>query len=97
MQLWEIGWFNKLGNEIMLQLIDKVDPTDLEKLKLLGDDTPEKRSERLKKAKDNTKTRMSSIAYGDYAGNPVSLVLRLACSTITGILSRKPNLLFLSL
>ena len=76
MHPWEIDWFNKLGNEIMLQLASEVDPTDPAKITLLGHDTPEKRSDRLKKVKDNTKARMSSIAYGDYPGNPVSLALR---------------------
>ena len=76
MHPWEIDWFEKLGNEIMLQLASEVDPTDPAKLRLLGHDTPEKRSERLKKVKDNTKARMSSIAYGDYHKNRVSLALK---------------------
>ena len=77
MQSWEIEWFDKLGNEIMIQLLDEVDPTDPEKLKLLDHDTPEKRSERLKKLTDNMKAKMSRSAYGDYPWNLVSLALEL--------------------
>ena len=77
MQSWEIDWFQKLGNDIMLQLHFEVYPTDPEKLKLLGPDTPEKQSERLKKIKDNMKAKMSRHAYGDYPWNSVSLALRL--------------------
>ena len=77
MQSWEIEWFDKLGNEIMIRLLREVDPTDPEKLKLLDHDTPEKRSERLKKLTDNMKAKMSRSAYGDYPWNPVSLALGL--------------------
>ena len=77
LQPWEIDWFHKLGNEIMIQLDCEAYPTDPEKLKLLDPDTPEKRRERLKKVKDNTNARMSRHAYGDYPWNSVSLALRL--------------------
>ena len=76
MQSWEINYFDKLGEEIMVELINEVYPTDPEKIKTLGHDTPEKRSKRLEKVKNNMRARKSPAAFGDYPWNSVSLALR---------------------
>ena len=72
MSRWESESFDNLGNEIMLQLSNQVDPIDPEQLKLLGHDTKEKRDERMMKLKIGMKAATSSINYGDYPWNPVS-------------------------
>lgn len=85
MSAWESDWFHKLGNQIMIQLADEVDPTDPEELRLLGHDTPEKRNERMTKLKENMKATTARIEYGDYRWNPVSLTQGMpACGTILG-------------
>ena len=73
MSAWESEWFHKLGNEIMIQLTEEVDPTDPEELRLLGHDTQEKRNERMTKLKESMKATTACIDYGDYSWNPVSL------------------------
>ena len=85
MSAWESDWFHKLGNEIMIQLADEVDPTDPKELKLLGHDTPEKRNERMTKLKENMNATTARIEYGVYSWNPVSLTPEIAaCGTILG-------------
>ena len=85
MSAWESDWFHKLGNQIMFQLTDEVDPIAPEELKLLGHDTREKRDERMTKLKENMKATTARIDYGDYSWNPVSLTQGTpACGTILG-------------
>ena len=76
MYLWEIGWFNELGNEIMNDLVSEVDPSDQMALGLSSPDTKEKRDERMRKLKENMKATTTSFGYGDYPWDPVSLCLR---------------------
>lgn len=71
---WESRYFDKLGNDIMLQLLSEVDPWDPEDLRLLGNDTKDKRDERLTKVKDNMKAMASNFGYGDYPWDPVSTI-----------------------
>lgn len=73
MAAWEVCWFDKLGNEIMDDVVSEVDPYDPEDLELLGEDTPEKRNERMKNLKENMKASTAYISYGEYPWDPVSL------------------------
>ncbi len=72
MNTWENDCFNKLGNEIMFELVSEVDPIDAEALKLLGHDTPDKREERMRKLKESMKASTARFDYGDYPWNAVS-------------------------
>ena len=88
METWESDWFTKLGNEIMIQLVDEVDPIDPEALRLLGHDTKEKRDERMTNLKESMKATTTQVGYGNYPWNPVSLVPDIpACNIITRISS----------
>ena len=88
MSSWETDWFTKLGNEIMFQAADEVDPIDPEEIKRLGKDTREKRTERMDKLVGNMKATTTGFSYGQYPWNSVSLILGTpACSTISGFLS----------
>lgn len=71
MSPWESRWFDQLGNEIMNQLVDEVDPNDPH----LGQDTQDKRDERMTELKESMKAMTSSGGYGDYSWDPVSLNL----------------------
>ena len=73
MSSWETEWFNKLGNEIMFQAMDEVDPIDPELIRRLGEDTKEKRDERMEKLVGNMRAKTTRSSYGDYPWNVVSL------------------------
>lgn len=75
MSSWETEWFKKIGNEIMFQAMDEVDPIDPELVRRLGEDTKEKRDERMKKLVGNMRAKTTRSSYGDYPWNPVSLTL----------------------
>lgn len=82
---WESGWFNKLGTEIMLQLLSEVDPWDPNDLRLLGHDTKEKRDERMMKVKKDAEAATTDFGYGDYPWDPVSLNTRMfVCFYVAG-------------
>ncbi len=72
MSTWEEDCFDKLGNEIMFQLVSEIDPIDAEAVKLLGHDTPDKREERMRKLKESMKAATTCFGYGDYPWNTVS-------------------------
>lgn len=74
---WESREFNKLGNEILGQVVSEVDPIDPVAIRLLGDDTKEKRDERMKKVTENMKATTTRYGYGDYRWNSVSGYSRL--------------------
>lgn len=69
---WESRAFNKLGNDILDQVVSEVDPIDPMAIRLLGDDTREKREERMKKLTENMKLTTTRYGYGDYSWNSVS-------------------------
>lgn len=73
MSSWETEWFNKLGNEIMFQAMDEVDPIDPELVRRLGEDTKIKRDERMKKLVGNMRAKTTRSSYGDYPWNAVSV------------------------
>ena len=73
MSPWESHEFDKLGNEIMLQISSEIDPIDSKEYKAMAHDIKEKRDERMKKLKDSMKATTSSIGYGRYLWNPVCL------------------------
>lgn len=85
MSSWETEWFKKMGNEIMFQAMDEVDPIDPELVRRLGEDTKEKRDERMKKLVGNMRAKTTRSSYGDYPWNPVSLTLGIPIhSTVCG-------------
>lgn len=85
MSSWETEWFNKLGNEIMFQAMGEVDPIDPELVRRLGEDTKEKRDERMEKLVGNMRAKTTRSSYGDYPWNAVSLNPGIPTrSTVTG-------------
>lgn len=83
---WESHCFDKLGNEILDQVVSEVDPNDPIAIRLLGSDTKEKRDERMKKLTENMKATTTHYGYGDYPWNPVSRFSEIsACHVGTAI------------
>lgn len=82
---WEGDLYDKLGNEMMIQIAAEVDPIDPEKLRLLGHDTREKHDERMRRLNEDMEATTTRISYGDYPWNPVSPTLGVpACNAIIG-------------
>lgn len=71
MSSWESRWFDNLGNEIMFQVMDEIDPIDPELVRRFGDDTKEKRDERMKNLVGTMRATTIRSSYGDYPWNPV--------------------------
>ena len=89
---WESREFNKLGNEILDQVVSEVDPIDPMAITLLGDDTKEKRDERMKKLTENMKTTTTRYGYGDYSCNAVSGYTELLACLVGTVIGSSSNL-----
>lgn len=76
MSQWESKWFDRLGNEIMDKLVSDVDPNDPKDIRALGQDTKDKRNERMRKLVEAGKATTTHSSYGDYPWDLVSLVSR---------------------
>ena len=72
MAKWETRCFDKLGNDIMLQLVAEVDPWEPSDISALREDTKEARDERMRSLKETMRARSTSWGYGDYPWDHVS-------------------------
>ena len=73
MAKWEARCFDKLGNDIMLQLAAEVDPWEPKDISALGRDTKAARDERMRALKQTMRAGTSSGSYGDYPWDRVSI------------------------
>ena len=69
---WESCCFDKLGNDIMLQVVAEVDPWEPKDIIALGRDTKAARDERMKAVKETMRAASTTSGYGDYFWDRVS-------------------------